>query len=77
MKIRLFFPSQELPSTIDINRINKNGWEIFIADTDTSFERAQKEFVNNRDEKTFVTCWVSYYSSFLSVGIFSYFRIIF
>jgi len=41
MKIGLFFPSSELPSTIDINRMNNNGWEIFIADTDTSFERVQ------------------------------------
>ena len=41
MKIGPFFPSPELPSTIDINRMNKNGWEIFIADTDTSFERIQ------------------------------------
>ena len=40
-KIGLFFPSRELPSTIDINRMNNNSWEIFIADTDTSFERIQ------------------------------------
>lgn len=41
MKIGLFYPSQELPSTIDINRMNNNGWEIFIADTDTQFDRIQ------------------------------------
>mgnify|MGYP001299590558 CR=1 FL=1 len=41
MKIGLFFPKRQLPSTIDINRMNGNRWEIFIADTDTQFERIQ------------------------------------
>ncbi len=41
MKIGFFFPKRQLPSTIDINRMNGNGWKIFIADTDTYYERIQ------------------------------------
>ena len=31
----------------------------------------------NHNEKTFVTCWISDYSSIIFAGILSYFRIIF
>ena len=41
MKIGFFFPKRQLPSTIDINRMNGNGWKIFIADTDTYYKRIQ------------------------------------
>ena len=40
-KIGLLFPYQGLPSTIEITRMNSEGWKIFIADTDTQYDRLQ------------------------------------
>ena len=40
-KLGLFFPYYNLPSTIEITRMNREGWEIFIADTDTQYDRLQ------------------------------------
>ena len=35
------FPYYNLPSTIEITRMNGEDWEIFIADTDTQYDRLQ------------------------------------
>ena len=40
-KIGLFFPSYNSPSTIEITRMNGEGWEIFIADTYIQTHRLQ------------------------------------